>query len=187
LSGLHSVDSGEILFNGQTITKLSPYKRVRQGICLKFQTTRTYQNLTVSENLKIPHFKAGRGVGRNDILQWALETFDLLLYMDVKVKNISHGHQQWLEICFALATEPALLLLDEPTSGMTPEETSRTAEFVKTLNTANMSILVVEHDMSFVRQIDCKITVLHHGRLFAEGSLNEIESNQDVRRIYLGD
>jgi branched-chain amino acid transport system permease protein len=187
LSGLHSVDSGEILFNGQTITKLSPYQRVRQGICLKFQTTRTYQNLTVAENLQIPHLDAGRGAGRNGILQWALETFGLLLYMDAKVKNISHGHQQWLEICLALATEPELLLLDEPTTGMTPEETSRTAEFVKALNTANMSILVVEHDMSFVRQIDSKITVLHHGRLFAEGSLKEIETNQDVRRIYLGD
>jgi branched-chain amino acid transport system ATP-binding protein len=107
--------------------------------------------------------------------------------MDAKVKNISHGHQQWLEICLALATEPELLLLDEPTTGMTPEETSRTAEFVKALNTVNMSILVVEHDMSFVRQIGSKITVLHQGRLFAEGSLKEIESNQDVRRIYLGD
>jgi branched-chain amino acid transport system permease protein len=187
LSGLHSVDSGEILFNGQIITKLSPYNRVRQGICLKFQTTRTYQNLTVAENLQIPHLDAGREAGRNGILQWALETFGLLRYMDAKVKNISHGHQQWLEICLALATEPELLLLDEPTSGMTPEETSRTAEFVKALNTANMSILVVEHDMSFVRQIDSKITVLHHGRLFAEGSVKEIESNQDVRRIYLGD
>lgn len=187
LSGLHSVDSGEIVFNGQTITKLSPYKRVRQGVCLKFQTTRTYQNLTVAENLQIPHLDAGRGAGRNGILQWALETFDLLRYLDAKVKNISHGHQQWLEICLALATEPELLLLDEPTTGMTPEETSRTAEFVKALNTANMSILVVEHDMSFVRQIDSNITVLHHGRFFAEGSLKEIESNQDVRRIYLGD
>ena len=160
---------------------------MRQGICLKFQTTRTYQNLTVAENLQIPHLDAGREAGRNGILQWALETFGLLRYMDARVKNISHGHQQWLEICLALATEPELLLLDEPTSGMTPEETSRTAEFVKALNTANMSILVVEHDMSFVRQIDSKITVLHHGRLFAEGSVKEIESNQDVRRIYLGD
>lgn len=183
LSGLHSVDSGEILFNGQTITRLSPYKRVRKGICLKFQTNRTYQNLTVAENLQIPHLDAGR----NGILQWALETFGLSFYMDAKVKNISHGHQQWLEICLALATEPELLLLDEPTTGMTPEETSRTAEFVKALNNTNMSILVVEHDMSFVRQIDSKITVLHNGRLFAEGSLIEIESNQDVRRIYLGD
>ena len=87
----------------------------------------------------------------------------------------------------ALATEPDLLLLDEPTAGMTPEETALTAEFAIQLNGQGMTIIVVEHDMGFVRQIARFVTVLHYGRIFAEGTLEEIESNQNVRRIYLGE
>ena len=187
LAGLYPIDAGQIMFQGESITKMAPYQRVRRGICLKFQTTRTYQNLTVSENLKIPHRDLNRNGNPGDVLQWALATFELTRYMDARVKNLTHGHQQWLEICLALATEPVLLLLDEPTTGMTPEETSRTAEFVKALNATGLSILVVEHDMSFVRQIDSHITILHQGRIFTEGSIEEIEANREVRRIYLGD
>jgi ABC-type uncharacterized transport system ATPase subunit len=87
----------------------------------------------------------------------------------------------------ALATEPDLLLLDEPTAGMTPEETALTAEFAIQLNAQGMTIIVVEHDMGFVRQIARFVTVLHYGGIFAEGTLEEIESNQNVRRIYLGE
>jgi branched-chain amino acid transport system ATP-binding protein len=99
---------------------------------------------------------------------------------------LSHGEQQWLEIGMAVSTEPRLLLLDEPTAGMTPEETARTGEMIQELNREGMSILAVEHDMEFVRQIAQKVTVLNFGEVFAEGTINEIEANDEVARIYLG-
>jgi branched-chain amino acid transport system permease protein len=187
LAGIYPVDAGDIFFKDAPITRLPPYVRVRKGISLKFQTARTFQKLTVAQNLKIPYKDKTTLNNSNKILNWALETFDLQRYMNVPVKDLSHGHRQWLEICLALATQPELLLLDEPTTGMTPDETSRTAEFVKSLNAAGISILVVEHDMTFVRQIASRVTVLHNGRFFAEGTLDEIESNSEVRRIYLGE
>ncbi|MBC8417699.1 MAG: ATP-binding cassette domain-containing protein [Desulfobacterales bacterium] len=187
LTGLYSPDSGEIYFKNEPITTLPSFQRIRRGISLKFQTTRTYQNLTVAENLQIPYQSMDERSETRDRLGWAFEAFGLNQLMDHPVKGLSHGHQQWLEICLALATDPELLLLDEPTTGMTPEETSHTAEFVKVLNEIGISVLVVEHDMAFVRQITSKVTVLHHGCIFAEGSLPEIESNKEVRRIYLGE
>lgn len=187
LTGIHLPDRGDIYFQGNLITRLRPYHRIRAGMSLKFQTTRTYQNLTARENLQIPyHAKHDRG-DEGKILLWALEVFGLADVLHQKVKHLSHGQQQWLEICLALATGPKLLLLDEPTTGMTPEETSHTAAFVTALNNEGISVLVVEHDMAFVRQIAKQITVLHQGKIFAEGSLSEIESNAEVRRIYLGE
>jgi branched-chain amino acid transport system ATP-binding protein len=100
---------------------------------------------------------------------------------------LPHSHQQWLEICLALATTPELLLLDEPVAGMTPEETALTARFLDDLNRQGLAVLVVEHDMTFVRQIGRSVTVLHYGRIFGEGTLDEIEANHEVRRIYLGE
>lgn len=187
VTGLYPVDSGEIYLSGQAITKLPSYQRVRHGISLKFQTTRIYHNLTVAENLQVPYHDNHKGEHNTGILEWALESFGLSHSMNVRVRNLSHGHQQWLEICLALTTAPKLLLLDEPTAGMTPEETYRTADFVKDLNATGMSILVVEHDMSFIRQLTCRVTILHNGRVFTEGSMEEIEANQEVRRIYLGE
>lgn len=187
LTGLYRQDSGEIYFKGDRITNLQPFQRVRKGISLKFQTTRIYLNLTVEENLKIPSYNLKDTKEGRKYLDWALTVFDLHQYMDHPVKGLSHGHQQWLEICLALATAPDILLLDEPTSGMTPEETSHTAEFIKALNKAGMSVLVVEHDMAFVRQIASSITILHQGSIFAEGNISEIESNKEVRAIYLGE
>jgi len=192
LSGLHRPDAGRIVFKGEDITNLQPFQRVRKGLCQKFQTTRIYRALTVAQNLmiaeRIPRWiwrKNGRG--NNGILNWALPTLGLDLVGGVPAGKLSHSHQQWLEICLALATEPNLLLLDEPTAGMTPEETELTAQFVVNLNQQGLTVLVVEHDMAFVRYIAQGITVLHYGRIFAEGSLDEIESNQEVRRIYLGE
>jgi ABC-type uncharacterized transport system ATPase subunit len=192
LSGLHRPDAGRIVFKGEDITNLQPFQRVRKGLCQKFQTTRIYRALTVAQNLmiaeRIPRWSWRKnGRGNNGILNWALPTLGLDLVGERPAGKLSHSHQQWLEICLALATEPNLLLLDEPTAGMTPEETELTAQFVVNLNQQGLTVLVVEHDMAFVRYIAQGITVLHYGRIFAEGSLDEIESNQEVRRIYLGE
>lgn len=187
LTGIYLPDGGDIHFQGKRITRLSPYQRIRAGLSLKFQTTRTYQNLTVRENLQIPHHTAHGNGEASDVLLWALEAFGLVSVFDRKAKHLSHAQQQWLEICLALATRPQLLLLDEPTTGMTPEETSHTAAFATQLNRSGTSVLVVEHDMAFVRQIAKQVTVLHRGKIFAQGSLSDIEANTEVRRIYLGD
>ena len=192
LSGQHRPDAGHIVFKGEDITNLRPFQRVRKGLCQKFQTTRIYRAFTVAQNLMIaertPRWSWRKnGRRKNGILNWALPTLGLDLVGEVPAGKLSHSHQQWLEICLALATEPNLLLLDEPTAGMTPEETELTAQFVVNLNQQGLTVLVVEHDMAFVRYIAQGVTVLHYGRIFAEGSLDEIESNQEVRRIYLGE
>jgi urea transport system ATP-binding protein len=185
LSGLQKAETGRILFKGEDITSLPPFRRVQKGVCQKFQTTRIYRGMTVKQNLLIAR-RIHDGV-ENGQLNWALRTLGLEGQSDRLAGELPHSHQQWLEICMALATEPDLLLLDEPTAGMTPEETTLTAEFAINLNAQGMTIIVVEHDMAFVRQIARFVTVLHYGSIFAEGRLEEIESNQNVRRIYLGE
>jgi branched-chain amino acid transport system ATP-binding protein len=185
LAGLQPPDGGRLIFNAQDITKLQPYQRVRNGIGLKFQTTRIYRGLTVEQNLAI-----ARGASESKghaLLIYASEFFEFDRCRSLRGGELPHGRQQWLEICMALATEPELLLLDEPTSGMSPEETNQTAEFVNRLSARRVTVIVVEHDMNFVRQIARTITVLHYGRVFAEGRLADIESNPDVKRIYLGE
>jgi branched-chain amino acid transport system ATP-binding protein len=186
LSGLQPPDAGRIVFKGEDITRLTAFRRVRRGICLKFQTTRIYRGLTVAQNLLIARGARGRP-GANGRLDWALDSLRLAGQGARVAGELSHSDQQWLEICLALATEPDLLLLDEPTAGLTPEETSLTAQFILELNHQGVTILVVEHDMAFVRNVAHGVTVLHYGRIFAEGTLEEIEANREVRRIYLGE
>ena len=145
-----------------------------------------YQDLTVRHNMWIP---MQRLYGRDIItieIDKILNLLGLLEVSDQLVKNISHGQRQWLEIGMALSVKPNLLLLDEPTAGMSPEETQKTAQIVKDLNRDGMTIIVIDHDMEFVRSLNSKITVLHLGKWFAEGNLAEIESNEEVRSIYLG-
>src|SRR5699024_4851429 len=101
-------------------------------------------------------------------------------------KNLSHGQKQWLEIGMAVALQPKLLMLDEPTAGMTPDETYQTGEMLLNLNQQGMSVLAIEHDMTFVRQIADRVTVLNYGKLFASGSINDIENDERVIEIYLG-
>ena len=187
LSGLHRPDAGHIVFKGEDITNLQPFQRVRKGLCQKFQTTRIYRALSVAQNLAIAGGASRSRRTKNGKLSWALNILGLDSEGEVPGGELSHSHQQWLEICLALATEPDLLLLDEPTAGMTPDETELTARFVVNLNRQGLTVLVVEHDMAFVRYIAQRVTVLHYGRIFTEGSLDEIESNREVRRIYLGE
>ena len=185
LSGMQLPDRGLILFKGEDITRLPPYKRVRKGICQKFQTTRIYRDFTVAQNLLIAD-RARRDGGRGQ-LEWALRALNLSSELEARAGELPHSHQQWLEICLALATGPDLILLDEPTAGMTPDETALTARFVIDLNRRGLTVLAVEHDMAFVRNVASRVTVLHQGRILCDGTLPEIESNQDVRRIYLGE
>ena len=102
------------------------------------------------------------------------------------VKNMTHGQQQWLEIAMALAPNPKLLLLDEPAAGLGPEETEYTAQLIEQLNADGLGVLFIEHDMNFVRRIAKDVTVLHYGKKFAEGPMEQIEKDEGVIRIYLG-
>ena len=172
--GEHQPSSGEIYFSDQKITKLRSFERVKQGIAVKFQVPGIFSELSVWQNMQIAVQNHLHGDSMTAAIDKAL------------AGELSHGEQQWLEIGMAVSTEPRLLLLDEPTAGMTPEETARTGEMIQELNRKGMSILAVEHDMEFVRQIAHKVTVLNFGEIFAEGTINEIEANEEVARIYLG-
>lgn len=184
--GEHQPSSGDIFFADDRITDLRSFERVRKGISVKFQVPGIFRELSVWQNMQIAvQHHLHRDSMAKDI-EAALEFVGLVQKSRELAGTLSHGEQQWLEIGMAISTRPRLLLLDEPTAGMTPEETHKTGEMVHRLNREGMSILAVEHDMEFVRQIAQKVTVLNFGVIFAEGTISEIEANDEVARIYLG-
>ncbi|WP_348612604.1 ATP-binding cassette domain-containing protein [Halobaculum rarum] len=186
--GQHVPTTGQIFYQGENITELSQHERARRGLSMKFQVPAVYDDLSVHQNMHIP---TQRMVNRPDIdtaIDRTLEEFDLLKEAQTTADELSHGQQQWLEIAMAAALEPDLLLLDEPAAGMSVNEAQRTADIIHRLNESReMTLLVVEHDMDFVREVSESVTVLHQGEVFAEGTIDEIQANEDVRRIYLGE
>ena len=189
LCGIESADSGQISIFGHDVTRTLAFQRVRLGVGLTFQTNRAYHELSVRENLMIPQASArleNKEVGEAR-LAFALDAFGLDPNDDkTKAAELSHNQLQWLEIAMILVGYPNLILLDEPTAGMALEETQKTATVLKHLNSTGLTIVVVEHDMAFVKNVAQTVTVLHHGQIFAEGSVAEITAHEDVRRIYLG-
>jgi branched-chain amino acid transport system ATP-binding protein len=166
LCGIQQPDAGRILFEGREITRLLPFARVRLGLGLTFQTNRTFGELSVRQNLAVP--MALRSAEAEERYRYALERFELS------------------EILMVLAGGPRVVLLDEPTAGMSPEETSHTAKVLRHLNATGLTIVVVEHDIAFVREVASRVTVMHYGRIFADGPLADVTARQDVRDIYLG-
>jgi branched-chain amino acid transport system ATP-binding protein len=188
LSGIQKPDSGRIVYKGRDITALLPSHRVKQGVGLTFQTNRVFHALSVRQNLEVPHMSmfAQNGNSATDRYRLALERFDLDPEDETRADAIPHHKRQWLEIAMALANGPDLVLLDEPTAGMSPEETRNTARVLQELNRTGLTLMVVEHDMAFVREIAQRVTVFHQGRIFADGPIGEVTKRQDVRDIYLG-
>ena len=184
LCGIQQPDAGRILFGGRDITRLAPFARVRLGLGLTFQTNRTYGELSVRQNLAVP--MAVRSAEAEERYRYALEAFELSESDDALAREIPHHRRQWLEILMVLAGGPRVVLLDEPTAGMSPEETSHTAQVLRHLNATGLTIVVVEHDIAFVREVAERVTVMHYGRIFADGPLAEVTARQDVRDIYLG-
>lgn len=185
--GEHLPDSGEILFDGAPITHAKPFERIRKGISVKFQVPGIFKELSVQQNLTIAlqhHIVPGELADEIDRL---LEFLKLTPDRSQLAGNLSHGQKQWLEIGMAVALKPRLLLLDEPTAGMTPDETFATGEMLQELNREGMTLLAVEHDMAFVRQIAHQVTVLHFGKIFAQGTIDEITADERVAAIYLGE
>lgn len=186
LMGTIRPTSGTIHFMGRDITKLQPHKRARMGLGIKFQNMQVYQELTVFQNFFVPLRRHHKPHEMPDLVDRLLRRIHLTGLADELVKNLSHGQQQWLAIGQAIALEPEVLLLDEPAAGMGPEETASTAEILNQLNADGMTVIVIEHDMEFIRSLHSRTSVLHFGTLFAQGSFEEIEQNEDVLRIYLG-
>ncbi|PPQ33878.1 ABC transporter ATP-binding protein [Rhodopila globiformis] len=184
--GTYPPTAGRIVFKGTDITQAKSFARVAQGMSIKLQAPSVFKALTVRQNLHIAlqDHVARHAIGTEE--DRLLETLGLTSDAHRPAGLLSHGQQQWLEIGMALALRPVLLLLDEPTAGLSSDETYRTGELVKRLNAEGTTMLIVEHDMAFVRQIATGVTVLHLGRIFARGSIDEIVSDSRVAEIYLG-
>jgi ABC-type uncharacterized transport system ATPase subunit len=184
--GEHHPGSGDIFFAGENITTLESFARIHRGLSVKFQVPGVFKGLSVRQNLEIALQRQHRGV------ELAGEIDRLLAFLNLDAEqmqtagNLSHGQKQWLEIGMAISLKPRLLLLDEPTAGMSPEETHVTGEMVQRLNSEGMTVLAIEHDMAFVRKVAQRVTVLHLGQVFAQGSIEEIIADERVAAIYLG-
>ncbi|MGO8915458.1 MAG: ABC transporter ATP-binding protein [Stellaceae bacterium] len=188
LCGIYRPDAGRVLVNGEDVTGFAPYRRVQRGIGLTFQTNRAFHKLSIRQNLEIAARPAAGGVAPATAqrLRYAREAFALDIESERPARELPHHQLQWLEIVMVLAAGPEILLLDEPTAGMSPDETMQTARALQDLNAMGLTIVVVEHDIAFVREVARRVTVLHQGRVFAEGSIGDITANAEVRRIYLG-
>ena len=194
LTGVMRPSSGRIIFDGDEITGLPSDAISQKGIARSYQITNILPNATVLENVRIAaqsrrhawnmlsHHSAFADL--NEKAEIALQSVGLLPKADELASNLSHGEQRNLEIGIALATEPQLLCLDEPTAGMSQAETNETMELVRRIG-RNLTILIVEHDMAVVMELCHRITVLHYGEILAEGTPQEIQQNTKVLEVYL--
>jgi len=196
ISGELHPSSGRVWFQDRDISGISAHKACRLGIGKSYQITNTFANLTVLENVKIaaqpPRLdfsflsSYARFSSLHDQAATILETVGLLPYGDVLAAHLSYGKRRHLELGMALASEPTLLLLDEPTAGMTPEETDASIELIRRI-AASKTVIVVEHKMKVVMAISDLVTVFHQGRILAQGTPEEVRSNEQVQSVYLGD
>lgn len=193
ICGTLKPNSGAVVFKGETINSLSLDRRSRIGIGRKFQTPAIFDSLTVLENLQVAawgfaslrRLMSGKQAEVQELLEPVLEKIELQDRRDVAAATLSHGEKQWLEIGMVLARQPELLLLDEPTAGMTPAETHRTSQLIKGIS-RDTTTVVIEHDLKFIREIGQIVTVLHHGTVLVEGPIDVIASDDAVRQAYLG-
>ena len=194
ICGKTKAGSGSIKFKNTELTKMAEFKRVRLGIGRKFQTPSIYENLSVFQNLEVS-FPKGRSVMgslafkcTDEVkarVQVVAEDIFLSDRLDLEAGLLSHGQKQWLEIGMLLMQEPELLLLDEPIAGMSARERELTAELLQRI-CKNRSVIVIEHDMDFVKRIAHKVTVLHQGKVIAEGSMDYVQADARVIDVYLG-
>ncbi len=195
ITGKEKPTAGEIRFMGESISSQSIHQITRKGIGRKFQVPNVYERLTVYENVAVAlqHtlstpalFRTTLARELKDRVAAVLRDVSLIEKREMPAAYLSHGEKQWLEIGMVLASQPRLLLLDEPTAGMTSEETRKTVQLLRDLSARQLTILLIGHDMQFVRAVAHKVTVLHKGQIVAEGDIGAIETNRLVRDIYLG-
>jgi branched-chain amino acid transport system permease protein len=186
LTGRYRPTSGEVRFGSKDITRLRPDQRARLGLGIKLQVPSYYAPLTARENVWLAAYGRLRDVAAAEarataVLQW----LRMGSRADEPAGDLSHGEHQWLEIGMVVAGDPLVVLLDEPTAGMTREETLRTVELVRAMG-EHATVIVVEHDMEFVRELDAPVTMFHEGTVFARGSIEELRADDRVLDVYLG-
>jgi ABC-type uncharacterized transport system ATPase subunit len=191
LAGVQTPDSGEVFYAGRSVTKADTWRRARAGVVRKFQAPTVFRELSVRENLQIA------ACGGEALIRLALRSRDAggaaeameRLGLDHlehhRAGDLAHGEQQRLEIAMTLATRPRVLLLDEPAAGATQSERTAMAALLREL-TGELSILVVEHDLRFIREVSDSVSVLDRGNLIAQGSVDEIANDDEVRAVFLG-
>ncbi|GAA6132617.1 urea ABC transporter ATP-binding protein UrtD [Halopseudomonas sabulinigri] len=194
ICGKTKASAGSIKFKDTELTKLVEHDIVKAGVGRKFQTPSIYENLSVRENLELSYPKGRNVFGslffkvtdkvRARVLEVAKDIF-LSDRLDTSAGLLSHGQKQWLEIGMLLIQDPELLMLDEPVAGMSVSEREATAELLGRIS-KNRSVIVIEHDMDFVKDIAHRVTVLHQGKLLAEGKMDEVQQNEKVIEVYLG-
>lgn len=199
LTGNILPDSGKVFFDGEEITYLPIHKRVKKGICRSFQIMNIFPKLSVFENLQIPAFSLmNRNLSFfksvhshpevNERVEKLLEELGMASKKNHIAGTLSHGDQRLLEIGLAMASEPKLLFLDEPTAGMNPVERIKVLENIRRLSQEKQStFVIVEHDMDIVFSLSDRIVVLHRGQILADGKPEEIKQNEDVKKVYLGE
>jgi len=184
ITGEHRPSEGSVMFLGKDMNHVLPHERIRMGMSIKFQIPGVFPDLSVRQHLQLSLHRArdDRPASLDDLLRrFMLESEEHVL-----ARNLSHGKKQWLEIAMAVSLRPKLLFLDEPVAGMSVEETHATGELIKRLSADGLTMMVVEHDMTFVKQIASRVTVLHGGSLLADGPLDDILARDDVAEVYLG-
>ncbi|MGI3131984.1 urea ABC transporter ATP-binding protein UrtD [Halopseudomonas pachastrellae] len=194
ICGKTKASAGSIKFKDTELTKLVEHDIVKAGVGRKFQTPSIYENLTVRENLELSYPKGRNVFGSlffkvtdevNERVLAVAEDIFLSDRLDTSAGLLSHGQKQWLEIGMLLIQDPELLMLDEPVAGMSVSEREATAELLGRIS-QNRSVIVIEHDMDFVKDIAHRVTVLHQGKLLAEGKMDEVQANEKVIEVYLG-
>ena len=194
ITGKVKPSQGEVLFNGRSLVGKKEHKIARLGVGRKFQSPRVFENLTVKNNLEISvsQYSSTFKIIADKPNKIKLEEIEQLLRIvnlskqsEVKAGSLSHGQKQWLEIAMLLGQKPSLMLIDEPVAGLTDEETELTADLLKSLSGEN-TLLVIDHDMEFIRRLDSNVTVLNQGSVLCEGSMDQIQSDPKVIEVYLG-
>jgi urea transport system ATP-binding protein len=194
ICGKTRASAGSVRFRGTELTRLPEFQIVRAGVGRKFQNPSIYEDLSVQENLEISIPQAHsirrslffrRTPAIREQIDAVAEQIRLSPHLRMKAGRLSHGQKQWLEIGMLLVQNPDLLLLDEPVAGMSPKEREQTAELLRTI-ALGKSLVVIEHDMDFVKSIAQRVTVLHQGRLLAEGTIDQVQADPRVIEVYLG-
>lgn len=194
ITGKTKPTTGEVYFKGKNLRPYSEHQIARMGIGRKFQTPRVYQKLTPRENLELSCSRRKNvfdsllrqaSTAERRTVAGLLETIGLALKADIPAELLSHGEKQRLEIGMLVAQSPDLLLVDEPVAGLTDEETEKVGDLLLALAESH-SIIVIEHDMEFVRQIASTVTVLHQGSVLCEGNMDEVQNDPRVIEVYLG-
>ena len=194
ITGKVKPNSGEVLFNRNSLIGKKEHKIARVGVGRKFQSPRVFENLTVEENLE---FSVSQSIStlrlitseatneKKKEIEKLLNVINLAKSSKIKAGSLSHGQKQWLEIAMLLGQKPSLMLVDEPVAGLTDEETELTADLLKSLAGKN-TVVVIDHDMEFIRRLDSDVTVLNQGSVLCEGKMEKIQNDPKVIEVYLG-